>query len=203
MSFSNPVPVAVINKPLRVTDLAWEFLRPVLKPGDTVVDATAGTGQDTLFLRQCVGESGRVFAFDIQAVALQQTKCLLDNSKSADNVTLICDSHEFIRIRLADAGVGEQAVKAVMFNLGYFPGGDPAIITEGETTIKALNSALRLLSTGGMMTICLYPGHPGGSEEAQAVIGWCEMLETPFVAHHFQTLNRKSPPTLVIIQRTR
>ncbi len=203
MSFSNPVPVVVTNKPLRVTDLAWEFLRPVLKSGDTAVDATAGTGQDTLFLRQSVGESGRVFAFDIQAVALQQTKSLLDNSKSVDNVTLICDSHEFIRIRLADAGVGEQAVKAIMFNLGYFPGGDPAIITEVETTIKALNSALRLLSTGGMMTICLYPGHPGGSEEAQAVIAWCEMLETPFVAHHFQTLNRKSPPKLVIIQRTR
>lgn len=203
MSFSNPVPVAVKNKPLRVTDLAWEFLRPVLKPGDIAVDATAGTGRDTLFLRQCVGESGRVFAFDIQAVALQQTKSLLDNSKSVNNVTLICDSHELIRTRLADAGVGEQAVKAVMFNLGYFPGGDPAVITKVETTIKALNSALRLLSIGGMMTICLYPGHPGGSKEAQAVIDWCEMLEAPFVAHHFQTLNRKSPPTLVIIQRTR
>ncbi|WP_303868969.1 class I SAM-dependent methyltransferase [Acetobacterium wieringae] len=191
------------NKPLRVTDLAWEFLRPVLEPGDIAVDATAGTGQDTLFLRQCVGENGRVFAFDIQTVALQQTKILLGSSRSVDNVTLVCDSHEFIIPRLAEAGVGGQAVKAVMFNLGYFPGGDPAIITKVETTIKALNSTLRLLSSGGMVTICLYPGHPGGFEEAQAVIAWCEMLEAPFVAHHFQTLNRKSPPTLIIIQRTR
>ena len=191
------------NKPLRVTDLAWEFLRPVLNPGDIVVDATAGTGQDTLFLRQCVGETGRVFAFDIQAVALQQTKDTLEKSGYTNRVTLIHQSHEFLVPALTAAAVGEQAVKAIMFNLGYFPGGDQTITTQVETTMVALNGALSLLASGGLITICLYPGHPGGFEEAQAVIRWCETLEAPFVAHHFRTLNRKSPPTFVMIQRTR
>ncbi len=197
------MPAVVKNKPLRVTDLAWDFLRPVLEPGDIAVDATAGTGQDTLFLRQSVGETGQVFAFDIQAAAIGQTQKMLQKSGLSDNVTLVCKSHEFLNTTLNDAGVGEQAVKAIMFNLGYFPGGDPAIITKGETTIKALNDALRLLLAGGMMTIGLYPGHPGGLEESQAVLAWCEVLKAPFVAHHFRTLNRICPPTLVIIQRTR
>ena len=68
------------NRPLRVTDLAWDFLRAVIAPGDIAVDATAGTGQDTVFLCQCVGETGRVFAFDIQTAALQQTTDNLEKS---------------------------------------------------------------------------------------------------------------------------
>ncbi|WP_373483782.1 class I SAM-dependent methyltransferase [Acetobacterium sp.] len=191
------------NKPLRVTDLAWEFLRPVINPGDIVVDATAGTGQDTLFLTQCVGETGRVFAFDIQAVALQQTNDVLEKSGYANQVTLIHQSHEFMVSALKEAAVGEQMVKAIMFNLGYFPNGDHAVTTQVETTMAALNGALFLLACGGLITLCLYPGHPGGAEESQTVITWCETLEAPFVAHHFQTLNRKSPPTFIMIQRTR
>lgn len=191
------------NSPLRVTDLAWNFLRQVIDPGDIVVDATAGTGQDTLFLCQCVGETGRVFAFDIQATALQQTKENLEKSGFADQVTLIHQSHESMVPVLKAAAVEERAVKAIMFNLGYFPGGDQTIITQLETTMIALEGALSLLATGGLITLCLYPGHPGGGAEAQAVIRWCEALESPFVAHHFRTLNRKAPPTFVMIQRTR
>lgn len=194
---------AVRNKPLRVTDLAREFLKSVIHPGDIVVDATAGTGQDTLFLVQCVGETGKVFTFDIQVAALQQTKEILEKNGGADQVTLIHQSHDLMVTALKAMAVEEQTVKAIMFNLGYYPNGDQGITTQVETTIAALNDALSLLATGGLITLCLYPGHPGGLAEAQAVIGWCEALEGPFVAHHFQTLNRKSPPTLVLIQRTR
>ncbi len=191
------------NKPLRVTELACNFLRAVLERGDIVVDATAGTGQDTLFLCQCVGETGRVFAFDIQATALQQTKDNLEKSGCANQVTLIQQSHELMVTTLKAAAIGEQAVKAIMFNLGYFPGGDQTITTQLETTMGALEGALSLLAPGGLITLCLYPGHPSGCAEAQAVIRWCEALESPFVAHHFRTLNRQAPPTLVMIQRTR
>lgn len=197
------MPAAVSNKPLRVTDLAREFLRSVISLGDIVVDATAGTGQDTLFLSQCVGETGRVFAFDIQAAALQQTRDSLQKNGLADRAILVNQSHEQLVSALWDAAVGEQAVKALMFNLGYFPGGDQTIITKAETTITALNGALTLLAAGGMITVCLYPGHTGGAEESEAVINWCKTREDPFISHHFQTLNRKSPPTLAIIQRMR
>lgn len=203
MSSSNPVPAAVNNQSLRVTNLAWDFLRPVIKPGDTVIDATAGTGQDTLFLTQCVGETGHVLAFDVQTAALQQTQAAVEKSGFAGNITLIHKSHDLLPEVLKQQGIPEQTVTAMMFNLGYFPGGDQAIITKAETTIKALDGALTLLASGGMITICLYPGHPGGLAESEAVLNWCEALEKPFIAHHFRTLNRKSPPTLAMIQRTR
>lgn len=203
MNFLNPVPAAVNNQSLRVTNLTWDFLKPIIKPGDIVVDATAGTGQDTLFLTQCVGETGHVFAFDIQAAALKQTQAVVEKNGFAGNITLVHKSHDLILNVLKQQGIKEQTVMAIMFNLGYFPGGDHAIITKTETTIKALNGALALLASGGLITICLYPGHSGGLEESEAVVNWCEKLEKPFISHHFRTLNRKSPPTLAMIQRTR
>jgi len=193
----------VENKSLRVTALAAELLRAVVKPGDTVVDATAGSGQDTLFLANCTGETGRVFAFDIQQAALEQTAVLLKNQGLTAEVRLLHQSHEQLAEVLAAVGVFDQSVKAIMFNLGYLPGGDQKIITTPAATLKALAGALQLLAPGGMITVCLYPGHPGGQPETDAVLNWCETLEWPFVAHHFRTLNRKLPPTLVIIQRTR
>lgn len=203
MNFSNPVPDAVNNKPLRVTDLAWNFLRSIVSPGAIVVDATAGTGQDTLFLSRCIGETGHIFAFDIQAAALAMTKETIEKSGFAGKLTLINQSHDYMLAVLKNEGIKEQSVKAIMFNLGYFPGGDQTIITKVDTTIRALNDAVNLLATGGMITLCLYPGHSGGLAESEAVLAWCEALERPFVAHHFRTLNRKSPPTLVMIQRMR
>jgi predicted methyltransferase len=197
------VPVAAVNKPIRVTELAWECLRQVLKNGDTVIDATAGTGQDTLFLASCVGNAGRVFAFDIQKQALVETANLLKEKGFSNNTTLINRGHEEMQEILNQKENFAEKIKAIMFNLGYFPGGDQNIITTSKTTLKALEAGLQLLAPGGLITLCLYPGHPGGRTEAAQVLQWCENLQDPFVAHHFQTLNRKTPPTLVLIQKTR
>ena len=38
------------------------------------IDATAGTGKDTVFLAKLVGEKGRVISMDIQEMAIEQTK---------------------------------------------------------------------------------------------------------------------------------
>lgn len=188
---------------LRVTAFAGELLKSVIAPGDTVVDATAGTGQDTLLLAQCTGTNGCVYAFDIQEKALEQTRERLDNKGIQSGVTLICQSHERMADVLKTQGVGNETVKAIVFNLGYLPGGDQSLVTLASTTIKALEGALTLLAPKGMITVCLYPGHSEGNQEAEAVIRWCEGLEKPYVAHHFQTLNRKSPPSLIIVQRMR
>ncbi len=37
----------------------------------------SGAGRDTLFLARCVGNTGKVFAFDIQAEAVKATQQLL------------------------------------------------------------------------------------------------------------------------------
>ena len=58
--------------------LGKEYLKRVVKPGDSVIDATCGNGYDTLFLKELVGDFGKVFGFDIQDVALKNTMNLLN-----------------------------------------------------------------------------------------------------------------------------
>lgn len=55
--------------------------RRVLRPGDTVIDATCGNGRDTLELARmvCTDEGlGYVYAFDVQEDALANSAYLLD-----------------------------------------------------------------------------------------------------------------------------
>lgn len=193
----------MISNPLRVTSLAGEFIKSVINPGDIVVDATAGTGQDTLLLAACTGCNGNVYAFDIQEEALKSIQKNLEINNMKPWVTLVHQGHETMKEFLESKGVKNNMVKAIVFNLGYLPGGDHSLVTKSSTTLKALDSALKLLAPQGMITVCLYPGHREGLQEAEEILNWCELLEKPFVAHHFRTLNRKLPPTLVIIQRMR
>ena len=59
---------------LGVTQRFW---RQHLGPGMRVADATAGNGHDTLLLRELVGESGEVFAMDLQQSAVEATRARL------------------------------------------------------------------------------------------------------------------------------
>ena len=48
----------------RLTSVAQTTWTAYVQPGDLVVDATAGNGNDTLWLAEAVGANGRVHAFD-------------------------------------------------------------------------------------------------------------------------------------------
>ena len=61
----------------RTTELAMSVTLTYIKPGDTVVDATCGTGQDTVALARAVGDGGSVYAFDIQKNAHLLTEARL------------------------------------------------------------------------------------------------------------------------------
>lgn len=139
----------------------------VCEAGDTVVDATLGNGHDTLFLAKAVGQRGKVIGFDIQEDALVATaQRLKSEGIGEDRYELHLKSHAEIARHVP------VAVKAVMFNLGYLPGGDKAKITQMESTLIALSDAIDLLAPGGLMTVMCYPGHPGGDREAEAVRGF-------------------------------
>lgn len=62
----------------------------MIKPGDIVIDATCGNGNDTLMLARL---AKKVFAFDVQKKAIDNTKKLLEKN-NVKNVELINDSHE-------------------------------------------------------------------------------------------------------------
>jgi predicted methyltransferase len=140
--------------------------------GDIAIDATAGNGHDTVFLAEQVGETGTVYAIDIQASAIEQVRTRLSERHLLDRVRLSVSDHKHLEQIVAPEHHGRIA--CVVFNLGYLPFGDKTIITTQTSTLAALEGALSLLRVNGLMTILAYVGHPGGREEAQAVQAWLE-----------------------------
>lgn len=77
-----------------ILPFAHQLLRSRLQAGDAALDGTAGNGHDTLLLAECVGETGRVWAFDVQQQALDATRARLAAAGVAERVTLIAAGHE-------------------------------------------------------------------------------------------------------------
>lgn len=142
----------------------------LIRPGDRVVDATCGNGKDTLLLAELVGADGHLFAFDIQRTAIERTASLLAEAGLSDRISLFATGHEHI------AELVSAPLSAIIFNLGWLPGGDRTIITQPETTLAALDAALPLLGPGGTVLITCYPGHNGGDDETKQVLSWAELL---------------------------
>lgn len=167
---------ALRDEPLP-TAVRWAqtVLQSRLRKGDIVVDATAGNGHDALFLAQHVLPDGQFFIFDVQSEALKQTRVrLTENHVPLDRVTFIHGGHETLDTALPESLRGK--VRAIMFNLGYLPGGDKHLITQPATTLMALQSALEWLDDDGLLTVVAYPGHDGGREEALALEQWMTAL---------------------------
>ncbi|KAL3508251.1 hypothetical protein ACH5RR_027652 [Cinchona calisaya] len=149
----------------KATEVAHSLWKQLVRKGDVVIDATCGNGHDTLALLNLVADrtcsGGHVYAMDIQKVALESTSLLLDQSLSPDerkHVELFLMCHSKME-EVVPSGV---PVRLVAFNLGYLPGGEKAVVTKSETTLLALEAAKRILATGGLISIVVYVGHPGG-----------------------------------------
>ncbi len=177
--------------------LASLLVGRVIRPGNWAVDATAGKGGDTVQLARLVGPSGRVIAFDIQAAALQQTAERLAAENLRDRVDLVAAGHETLTAHVS------RPVAAVMFNLGYLPGGDHAITTRTATTLAALKQATDCLSSGGILTVVTYCGHPGGAEEQAAVSEFAAGLDRRSFAVLVCRFPKVDPaaPELVVIEK--
>jgi predicted methyltransferase len=165
-----------LQQPLHISLIqrAHQAILAVVSEGDTVIDATVGNGHDTLFLAQLVGSSGRVYGFDIQQQALDETLARLEGAGVAERVILYHAGHELIAMLLPESLRGE--VRAAMFNLGYLPGGEKWRTTTPSTTLTALSVVLELLAPGGCISVIAYTGHPGGREEAEAVKSWASAM---------------------------
>ncbi|MGI8602251.1 MAG: class I SAM-dependent methyltransferase [Verrucomicrobiales bacterium] len=166
------------------------------------MDATAGNGHDTLFLASLVSPGGTVHAFDVQMKALHRTEERLREKGVRDGTVILHHiGHEFAAATLAAAGV--IAIRAAMFNLGYLPRGDPAIITQPNTTIRAVADMLSLLDSQGIITLVMYVGHPGGESEAAALRAFIQQIPTSeFMARHYRPApHRDHSPELIVIER--
>ena len=178
--------------------LAAEVLASVLAPGDTAVDATMGNGHDTLTLCRLVGETGKVIAFDIQPQAVENTRARLQEAGVSGRAALYCLGHEHMAEKV-------ESAQAVVFNLGWLPGGDKAVTTRWETTKAAIESALRLLTPMGVLVVCVYPGHPEGDRERQALTALlAELPPQRFNVLHQRFLNAgPGAPECFVTQKQR
>ncbi len=193
---------------MRATEIAHMLVERVVKTGDLVVDATAGNGHDTLFLANLVGPTGRVIGFDIQESAIQSTYCVVSH---LHQVSLVHDGHENMTAVVQDlikdpsdkdSPDTSSGVAAVMFNLGYLPGGSKTVTTQPETTLSALDQALVLLRPAGLVTLVLYPGHAGGADESSAVRAHVDNLGPDFsIARYHRIKSRKPAPELLVVER--
>lgn len=182
----------------RVLPFAKRLMAETVLPGETVVDATAGNGNDTLFLAEQVGEAGHVFAFDIQQAALDATRERLGDLNL--RVSLILDSHSNVSEYV------EGPIGGAMFNLGYLPySEDLSVITKPETTIQAIHHLLGMLKKGGIIAVSVYDGHEGGKEERDALLSYVKTLHQADVhVIRYELLNqRNNPPFLVAFEKVR
>ena len=180
---------------MRVTERAHQSVRAVVRSGDHVVDATAGNGHDVAFLAELVGVSGKVHAFDLQQAALATTEEKLREAGLLDHCALHHLSHE----RMAEVMPPETRgrIHAIVFNLGYLPGGDKEVTTKADTTAAALRAALRLLRPGGLLAVIAYRGHPGGKDECEAARRELETEEVEFSVEGDLSSEATSPLLLV------
>lgn len=174
-----------------------------------MIDATCGRGHDTLELARILGPSGKIFGFDVQRDATRSTRALLtetlqysftDNlgtSKSGPAVHLLNRSHADIM-----SCIDNTRVKVVCFNLGYLPWGDKGIVTETESTLKAIQSSLDILQPGGIITVISYVGHTGGLEESEAVRTLTKSLASDkWVVIDLHVANRVHAPILTLVYK--
>ena len=154
-----------------------------VKYNDIVIDATLGNGKDALFLINKVN-NGHLYGFDIQDIAISNTKNLLKDYK---NYTLFNAGHENMLDTLYDF---KGKISLINFNLGFLPKGDKNITTMAQTTVKGIDDSLILLNNKGRILITIYPGHPEGKIEKDVILS---TYKDKIVNYYYNDFKEDSP----------
>ncbi|KAL6841527.1 hypothetical protein ACP4OV_028670 [Aristida adscensionis] len=189
----------------KATEVAHAVWRSIVQKGDTVVDATCGNGNDTLALLKMVATErgqGRVYGMDIQDSAIESTSSFLNMAVSDARERELVKLFPICHSRMEEIVPRDCPVRLVAFNLGYLPGGDKTVITVPRTTELALQAASRIVSSGGLISVLVYIGHPGGRDELDIVESFASSLpiET-WVSCKLQMLNRPLAPVLILLHK--
>ena len=168
-----------------------KLLKEKIDKNSIVVDATAGNGNDTLFLAKTSAK--KVFAFDIQELAINNTKKLLQENAVLEKCHVILDSHYNF-----DSYIDEK-IDAVVFNLGYLPNANHNITTTAQTTLKTIYKFLDRLKVGGRIVIVVYWGHENGKVEKNTLLEQLEKLDQRNVeVLVYQFINQKNYAPFII-----
>ena len=82
-----------MRKTFNALDISKRVISERVSEGDICIDATAGRGNDTAYLCELAGKSGKVTAFDIQQDAVDSTKMLLEENGMSCRADVLLKSH--------------------------------------------------------------------------------------------------------------
>ena len=177
-----------------VSEIVHEAIKPHVTEGGLCIDATAGNGNDTLYLAKLVGVEGQVIAFDIQEDAVANTEKRLQEQDMSERAKVVLDSH----VNMASYAK-ENTVDCIVFNLGYLPGGDHKMATQVNSSIEAMNVALKLLKKKGLLSVTIYSGGDSGFEEKDAVLSWLRQLDQrKYLVLVTEYYNRQNNPPIPV-----
>lgn len=175
--------------------LSHIILQKYIKPGAFCVDATAGRGRDTAFYCELAGETGTVYAFDIQQDALDSTAALLSEKKVLTKTQLILDSHSNMARYIAP-----DSADLIGFNFGWLPGGSHELFTMPETSVPAIEAGLTLLKVGGLMCLGIYYGGKSGFTERDALLAYIRTIDCRrFTVMETRFCNRPNNPSILVM----
>lgn len=160
------------------------------------VDATVGNGNDFLKILNKLN-NGFLYGFDVQEIAINTTKSLLESENSKSNYKLILDSHENVKSHIF------ENIDFFIMNLGYLPGGDKNITTTKNSTKSFLENAIDILNINGIGVVVFYPGHEMGKDEFIYINEYLSRLDQKlYNILKFDFINqRNNPPQLIVIER--
>ena len=163
------------NPAVTPTALGHSLWSQAIRPyRDTIIDATAGNGKDTLVLAEMLfpsdsnseslidglssDEKPQLISIDIQQKACENTLQLLQDNLDRDIV------ERYIQILHSSHApmpeLPKESVGLICYNLGYLPGADKeAFQTQMMTTIYSLADSALLIRPGGLLSVMTYPGN--------------------------------------------
>ena len=172
-----------------ISELSHHIIKNYSSRFNIAIDATLGNGYDSDFLSK---NFKKVYSFDIQKEA-----CESYADRNVPNVTVICDSHHKFKEYI------KEEVDCIMYNLGFLPGGNKEITTQHNTSLKSIEEGVEILSSGGIMSICIYRGHDEGKVEETCIMEFLKKLpKSKFGVMIHSFLNRaETAPMLVIVEK--
>ena len=194
-----PISEAEPNKSLtNILSMAKRLFDVSVKENGVYADFTMGNGNDTLYMKKMC-PTGKIYAFDIQEEAIKITKKRLEGENCLDEkVCLIHDSHANFKNYIPES----EGLDGALINLGYLPGGDKSITTKTKSTQKCLSGALEMLNPGGVVVVCVYPGHDEGAKEGGEILKFAEGLEKKqFDCLYHRLVNVPEAPYIIAFQK--
>lgn len=179
---------------------ALEHWKSVACDGDWIIDATCGRGRDTLKLAYLLSPKGSLIGIDIQIEALRETKRLLQDSLTAEQLERV---HLFQQSHAHFPSIAhEKPIALIVYNLGYLPQGDKSLTTMTESTLQSIGQAMELIRPGGLISITCYPGHVEGKIEQDALIQMVKGVpQKSWDIRFYRKINSETAPSVLFIKK--